>query len=242
LTGAGTQGTQGIQGNQGLTGAGTQGTQGIQGTQGLSGIGTQGTQGIQGTQGVQGLQGRQGTQGLQGLTGAGTQGIQGIQGNQGLTGAGTQGVQGLQGIQGVGSAGTQGTQGIQGLQGFKGDPGDAVQQTITDVVTLIAFNETIASGTTTNSNARTVTVPSNTYKYVLAKAELGSVYTATNGQDMSITFTMSYGGVVKETMQLVAYASGNGDYHTFYSPMSHTEAFTAGGNITIAVTAIDAGQ
>ena len=76
---------------------GTQGTQGLQGQQGSQG--TQGLQGQQGTQGTQGLQGQQGTQGTQGLQGQ--QGFQGLQGLQGLSGQSfNQGSQGLQGTQG----------------------------------------------------------------------------------------------------------------------------------------------
>jgi hypothetical protein len=74
ISGAGTQGAQGItgsgsQGAQGITGSGTQGVQGItgSGSQGVQGM--QGVQGVQGVQGAQGVQGRQGTQGIQGITG-----------------------------------------------------------------------------------------------------------------------------------------------------------------------------
>ena len=78
--------------------ASQQGTQGIQGEQGLQGItGAQGEQGLQGITGAQGETGAQGLQGIQGVTGLqGLQGTQGIQGEQGL-----QGVQGISGLAGT---------------------------------------------------------------------------------------------------------------------------------------------
>jgi hypothetical protein len=77
----------------------------------------------------------QGTQGLQGL-----QGTQGPQGPQGL-----QGTQGLQGLQG-----TQGTQGLQGTQGNNNGGFSIVDDTTTNSIRYVLFDEQ-TSGITTIS-------------------------------------------------------------------------------------------
>ena len=183
LTGSDLQGTQGLQGIKGEQGTqGLQGLKGEQGTQGLQGIkGEQGTQGLQGlkgeqgTQGLQGVEGEQGTQGLQGLKGEqGTQGLQGIKGEQGTQGLqGLKGEQGTQGLQGIeGEQGTQGLQGIkgeqgtQGLQGLKGEQGTQGLQGLTGPIagsnTQIIFNDSGVSGAsadlTFNKTNKTLTV------------------------------------------------------------------------------------
>jgi hypothetical protein len=147
VTGAGSQGATGIQGNagatgtQGVTGAGSQGATGVAGnagvtgTQGVTGAGSQGITGLIGVTGTQGVTGTHGVTGIQGVTGfsegvtglPGATGLQGVTGEHGVTGEqGVNGNQGATGTQGVtGSQGVTGTIGVTGIAGigFQGPQG-----------------------------------------------------------------------------------------------------------------------
>lgn len=119
--------------------------------------------------------------------------------------------------------------------------GDGTWQTVTatpaaGTVILIHRNETGASGTTTNTSAVTYTLAANTYSFIIAECEIGFVGVAAT--DCEATFNLTFnGGATKGDYALRQGNSGAGDQWKLLGRYSYSGVFTAGGAITMSVTA-----
>lgn len=103
---------------------------------------------------------------------------------------------------------------------------------------LIYANESNTSGTSSSSGERSYSLSANTYSYIVVEAEVSLVHSG--GNDSDFLFDLKFGAVTKETTSLRAKGINAGDAHDFVGVLKYSEAFTAGGNISLDVNVITA--
>jgi hypothetical protein len=103
---------------------------------------------------------------------------------------------------------------------------------------LISATESDVWGTTASTAAVSYPLAANTYSRIMVEVDVTLEQAGGNNADWS--FALKYGGTTKESIPLRAQGSSASHAHDIGAVVKYSEAFAAGGNITVDVIATSA--